>query len=332
MQDIISLFSSQVCETEAALEKLVLPKREWKNAVLIGMGGSALGAHVAQTLFADKLVVPFEWRNSYTIPGYADEQTLVILSSYSGTTEEVLAAYKEAKARGLGIVVLTCGGKLAAAAKKDHAASVIYSVESNPGNQPRNGVVYNLVGVWGILKIAGLLKDEAKFSCEFAESLDKMAKKHEGGALAKKLARACTDSVVMLAASEHLEGNLHIIQNQTHETAKHFAHFDTVSELNHHLMEGLKYPNNFARKTTALLFHSKLYGTRIKKRYPITAEVLKKQNVKVFMIELSGKSREADVAEMLVLGMQFSLALAKLHGENPNFIPWVDYFKKKLAV
>jgi glucose/mannose-6-phosphate isomerase len=329
MEDSVKQLSGQVAETELALKKLKLPNREWKNAILIGMGGSALGAHVVQTLFAKNLSMPFEWRNSYGIPGYAGADTLVIFSSYSGTTEEVLAAYKEAKLRGTGMCVLTGGGELEKLARADRTPLVCFTTESNPGGQPRNGVAYNICGVWGILEAIGALSAGPR--TKFAAALTKAGKKYGDEKTAHAIAKHVEKSVVALAASEHLEGNLHIFQNQIHETAKHFAFFDTISELNHHLMEGLKYPHPIAKMMAAVLFESKLYGARIKKRYPITAEVLHKQGVKVMKVELGGVSKLDDVAEMLVLGIQTSSLIAKHHHENPNFIPWVDFFKKKLS-
>ena len=83
-----------------------------KNIVVSGMGGSALGAHVIKTLYKDSLRQPLEVVNHYQLPAYVNSDTLVVLSSYSGSTEETLASAEDAKKRGAKIVVIAAGGKL----------------------------------------------------------------------------------------------------------------------------------------------------------------------------------------------------------------------------
>ena len=71
------------------------------------MGGSALGPDVFKHAFKSELTVPFEVYNSYELPAYANKNTLVVLSSYSGTTEEVLFAGKQAEQLGAQIMVIS---------------------------------------------------------------------------------------------------------------------------------------------------------------------------------------------------------------------------------
>src|SRR3989344_5945654 len=81
--------------------------RNVKNIVISGMGGSAYGGHVALSLLKDRLSVPLYVNNDYTLPEFVNEQSLVILISYSGSTEETLASYEDAKKRGAKISGLT---------------------------------------------------------------------------------------------------------------------------------------------------------------------------------------------------------------------------------
>src|SRR5690349_13251814 len=70
------------------------------SIVFSGMGGSALGAYVTKAMYMDTLMVPFEIVNDYHLPPYVNKDTLVILSSYSGTTEETLFSAQEALDKG----------------------------------------------------------------------------------------------------------------------------------------------------------------------------------------------------------------------------------------
>ncbi|HEY5442769.1 MAG TPA: SIS domain-containing protein, partial [Candidatus Saccharimonadales bacterium] len=92
--------------------KLELPKFAGiTNVVLAGMGGSAWPALYLRSW--PGLSVPLEVVSNYDVPNYVDEHTLFISSSYSGNTEETLAALEQAEKRGARIVVMTAGGKLA---------------------------------------------------------------------------------------------------------------------------------------------------------------------------------------------------------------------------
>ena len=86
--------------------------RNIKNIVFCGMGGSALGARMIDSLLFDRLKVPLEIFTEYQIPGYAYKETLVIVSSYSGNTEETLSSFYRASERGVKIFGITTGGKL----------------------------------------------------------------------------------------------------------------------------------------------------------------------------------------------------------------------------
>jgi len=84
-------------------------KNEIRNVVVAGMGGSTLGADVILHLFKEELTVPLYINKTYFLPNFVDEHTLVVLSSYSGTTEEVLAAATEAESRNAQIMVICAG-------------------------------------------------------------------------------------------------------------------------------------------------------------------------------------------------------------------------------
>src|SRR3982751_2773424 len=60
------------------------------NVVYAGMGGSALAASLVHSW--PTLGLPFEIVRDYDLPAYVGNNTLVIVASYSGNTEETLSA------------------------------------------------------------------------------------------------------------------------------------------------------------------------------------------------------------------------------------------------
>lgn len=311
------------------------PEVNIKNIVVAGMGGSALGAHIARSLLGDSLKLPLFIINNYELPAFVNEESLVILSSYSGGTEEVLSCFKEAKIKKAKMAVLTLGGELLELAKKNNVPSCVYSAQFNPSGAPRMGLGFAVFGIIGILSKLGLAdfgKNETK---KAVTALQKFAK--EFGAdvvtsknIVKKIALKLYDKTTVLVGSEFLTGNLRAIQNQVQETAKNFCAYFELPELNHHLMESLENPKRIKKDLFFLFFESNLYHKRIIKRYAITRDVVKMNGVGLVSYKLKSKDKISQGMEMIVFGSYLSFYLGALYGANPLKIQWVDYFKKRM--
>ena len=83
-----------------------------RSVVILGMGGSAISGDLARTLGSTTASVPIEVVRGYSIPGYVDSHTLVIAISFSGNTEETLAAFEAASRKGASLLVIAGGGEL----------------------------------------------------------------------------------------------------------------------------------------------------------------------------------------------------------------------------
>lgn len=337
MMGSILALRSQCLEALRAARKLRIPRnyKAVKNICLSGMGGSALGGHIIQSLFFDSLKVPLHIVNGYHLPAWVNRDTLCIISSYSGTTEETLSAYSEARRQGAKIVGITTGGQLAEVFIKHQAPFYLVKEKSNPCGQPRMGLGYSVFGQIGILEKIGFLKiDRRELGRAFA-FLNKAAAKFLSTVptkrnAAKKAAEFLHNGVAIIFAAEFLSGNAHVFANQLNESAKNFSAYYLISELNHHLMEGFAHPRNDKKNLKVMLFESSLYHPRIQRRFVITRDILKKNSLLSLEYKLRGKNKWEQMLEMLVFGSFASFYLAILNGINPSPVPWVDYFKKRL--
>ena len=96
------------------------------------------------------------------------------------------------------------------------------------------------------------------------------------------------------------------------------------------MIEGLKRPAG--NKTLKFLFvESNLYSDKIKTRFKITKDVVKKNKISYDTYQAKGKTELEQVLNFLMFGSLLGLALSIMYKENPTDIPWVDYFKKKLS-
>lgn len=298
-----------------------------KNIVIAGMGGSAYGAYIAASLFKDELKVPILSNNDYTLPGFVDENSLVILSSYSGSTEEVLSCAQKAKQKNSKLTGISSGGKLAEFLKEQNAPALIFDPKYNPSGQPRLATGYLIMGTLAILNKIGVLRiaDEevAKAISELERNLESIQSK------AKVLAEKIKGNIPLIISAEFLAGNGHIMRNQFNETSKSFSAFSPLPELNHHLMEGLKNP--YDKKLFVLLISSDLYSDKLKRRVALTRDVVEKNSVFADEYVPEGSSKLSQMLNVLSFGGYLSLYLAFLYGQDPSLIPWVDYFKEQLA-
>ena len=306
-----------------------------KNVVVNGMGGSALGARVIKALFKPELNVPLEVVNHYQLPSYVNEQSLVVLSSYSGTTEETLAAAEDAKKRNAKIAVITAGGKLRQIAEENNYLCYIIDPKHNPSNQPRMAIGYSVFGQLGLFSALGLLSMQDKEVEDTVSLLRKNAKllvpESKDKNTAKYLAFHALDKMLILITAEHLEGAAHVFNNQLNENAKNLTDELIIPEMNHHYLESLSFPKHLKDGILYILFNSQLFSERVQRRFPLTKDVIEMNNFPGEMVMAVGKTKMQQVWEIIQLGAYMNFYLAMLNGIDPAAIPWVDYFKEKLS-
>jgi len=334
----LQLLSSQVKQVwqESCALKIPNNYKKVQNVVLMGMGGSALGTHIIKSVFGQELKLPVEIVNDYSVPNYINQKTLVIASSYSGSTEETIAGIALAKKKKAKILVICAGGKLAEIAKKDKLLALVFSTNYNPCNSPRMGLGYSIVGQLALFNKLGLLKITPKQIKDLILTIGKFENKFGVGFevknnSAKNIALQLVGKSVWYVASEHLLGNAHTAANQLNENAKCFGGYFSIPELNHHLMEGMIFPKNNPDNLAFVFLESKFYHPRVQKRYEITKKVLEQNKISYFTYRAESKNKLEQAIEVLLFGAYVSFYLAMLSNIDPTPIPFVDYFKKEMS-
>lgn len=306
-----------------------------KNVVVIGMGGSALGADVFKNIFMDTLTIPFEIYNGYDLPAYANKNTLVILSSYSGTTEEVINCVDQTIEKQTQIAIITAGGELKKIAEKNNYPAYFIDPVHNPSDQPRMAIGYALIGLFGLMNTAGITHISQEDIDQIittilrtSESLQVEITQDENQA--KLLAFSSVERRPVFLGSEFLRGGLHVAANQWNENAKIFADFKVIPEINHHLLEGLKFPKSNALSYFFIFFNSELYQDRNQKRMKITQQVVEQNDIETISVELVSETKLTQVFELITLMSYAGFYLSMIEGLDPSPIPFVDMFKAEL--
>lgn len=333
------LMLGRQCEHAFAdTEKIEVPDsyRKINKIVMCGMGGSGLGARIIDANYGLNLKYPLIQIHDYNLPEWIDNQTLVICSSFSGTTEETVQNAKQAIARKTKWMAIGAGGDLIKLAADNQVPYYKINPTYNPCKQPRLAIGYSVIGQimllsktgvisFGRSELSGILKT---LKSVIPQTLVEIPTKKN---LAKQIAIKLYQKNVILVGSGHMIGGVHTVKNQMNENSKNFCAIFDIPELNHHLMEGLSNPVLNQKDMAFWLVESKLYSASVQKRMKITADVITKNKITCITTGVSADSQIKQIFEFMQFGAMVNFYLSMLNGIDPVNIPWVDYFKTKLG-
>ncbi|MFA5107524.1 MAG: SIS domain-containing protein [Patescibacteria group bacterium] len=333
----IEAFPAQARQAWSEARHVHIPSnyRTVKTILALGMGGSGWPARIIRTLFANDLKIPMTVLGDYRLPGWVDRNTLVIVSSYSGTTEEPLTAAKSARTRGSKMMAITLGGSLVALVKKWRIPAYVFTETYNPSRQPRMGAGYMIFGTAGLLAAAGQLRlTDRQIISALSRTIQKTRTWRSASPLSKNLSKQWAvqmkGRIPIIMASEHLEATAEAFRNRINENAKQFSAYYPIPDLNHHLLEGLANPTA-ARRLLGVFLTSDLYDRRNQKRHEITRKVFEHNHVPTVMFRAGGNDRVEDALNSLAFSGYATYWLSILNQVDASVIPWVDYFKDRLA-
>src|SRR5438093_1855840 len=214
----------------------------------------------------------------YGLPGYIGLDSLVIVSSYSGNTEETLSSFEEARKRGAKVLDLTAGGKLADLARASNYPTIMFSYKA----RPRATLGYSLALLLGALSRIGLVRDLADDIEAALADLAKLEERvHEGARTndAKKLAIDLSGRVPFIYGGGVMGVMARRAKGQWNENAKNWAAFDVMPELNHNAVVGFPHPQAARDALTVLFLRSDRDNARHKIRFDVAAELLDRVGV-----------------------------------------------------
>lgn len=294
-----------------------------KNICIVGMGGSGLAGHIALSVFSSELKIPAFVVNDSALPRWAGPTTLVLLISYSGNTQEVLNAAKQAVKNRCMVVGITAGNMLGAWLSSRKLPLVHFATTTNPALQPRFGIGLTLGSTLGILAKLRFIALSARTITQSKSTLARV--RHEHFNNARRTSRDMGAGPVLVLAAEHLGGAAHYVANQMNETAKQCAIAYLFPELAHHLLESIQ-----PGKQTVLVLPSKLYDAPTQQHVAVSIKILKQISVHVITPQLQTKKRLDEALEVIMFGSYLAYCSAMETGVHPLSLPTVEAFKAAL--
>lgn len=325
MKQLVQDFSSQLQEAIHIGQNYSFktPVREFHNVVLTGLGGSGIGGSIVQNFVAPTMKVPFLVNKDYTLPAYVDENTLLIVSSYSGNTEETVAALQQGLKAKATIVCITSGGKIAETAKKKKLDCILVP----SGMPPRACLGYSLVQVLYTLAHFNFIK--ADFEKQIGASvklLDAESKAMQKEA--KSLARKISGKTPIIYAAADFEGVAIRFRQQINENGKMLCWHHAIPEMNHNELVGWR--DKDASRVVVILRNETDYD-RSQRRMEINKKMIKKYAGAIIEVWSKGKSYLERAFYLIHLTDWVSVFLADLHRVDATEVDVIDELKRELA-
>lgn len=297
------------------------------NFVVVGMGGSALAPLLLKTWKPEFDILI---HRNYGLPETPEKlkNKLIVLSSYSGNTEEVVDAFEKAKENNLEMAVISVGGKLLSLAKENN---IPYIELPNTGIQPRMALGFSIKA---FLKIIGEEKELKEIS-KLVESLNPSDYEENGKTLAQKL----KNCVPVIYASDHNSSLAYNWKIKLNETGKIPAFYNVLPELNHNEMTGFSAGGGSAfggddsikelcKKFYFIILKDLADNLKIQKRMQVVEKLYKDRNLQVETIELNEKNIWHKIFSSLLLADWTAYYTALEYGSDPEQVPMVEEFKK----
>jgi glucose/mannose-6-phosphate isomerase len=302
-----------------------------RSLVLCGMGGSGVAGDVVRALYVDRLAVPITVCRGYSVPESCGRDTLVIAVSFSGDTEETVAAYVDAVSRGARVVTIAGEGELASLSEADDVARV-----PSPGDisMPRAALGFLSGAAIGVLDAVGLVPpasegvDEASGHLrQFAGSLgpDRPAEANE----AKALASWIHGRTPIIWGSEGLSEAAAVRwKAQCNENAKVPAFWGVIPEIDHNEVEG--WAGDAGRAYAAIVLRHRGEHPRIAPRVEATTRAVSASGLLVQEVWATHPAPLAALLSMIMVGDFTTTYLGILRGVDPTPVPVLTGLKARL--
>ncbi|MGE5177289.1 MAG: bifunctional phosphoglucose/phosphomannose isomerase [Hyphomicrobiales bacterium] len=316
----------------AAPAAAALPPTRPRRLVLFGMGGSAIAGDFLRVLADREGSVPVHVVRHYEPPAWLTPEDFLVFSSYSGETEETLAAYRAARARGARACVVTTGGSLAERARADGVPAAILPA----GHPPRAALGYSLSTLLSIADHVGVVSADARRLAAAADAVEGVVSACRRDVVhsrnsAKRLAIRLAGRVLLVIGGER---TLHPAavrwKGQLNENAKQLAWASALPEMNHNEVDSFVTPKAALGRLAVVLLRDPDDHPRVARRFEWLAAYLGRKRVRVETVIAAGREPLARTLSCVALGDFVSYYAALQNGVDPSALPGVETLKKAL--
>ena len=329
MRDIIASLPDQISTAMRAGTKAHLPVDEAQRIFLVGMGGSAIAGDVFASWVADRSKVPIQVVRDYRLPAYARSEDLLVAVSYSGNTEETLAATAQGIKLGCRVIAITSGGTLAELARTND-----FPLFDVPTGLPPRGAFGYLFGILSAISGEWTYSDprtELDGAVAHLRDIRTQLRPETGirSNRAKALAVRIKTTVPIIYAPPPFSAIARRWQTQLNENSKVLGFSSTFPEADHNELVGwVEDPR--ARSHRPILLRDRDESAEMRRQLDITVALMSKRT-KVEQVQDDGPTLVSRMLGTLYLGDYVSLYLAVLRRVDPMVLKPIVTLKERLA-
>ncbi|HWP83033.1 MAG TPA: bifunctional phosphoglucose/phosphomannose isomerase [Bacteroidota bacterium] len=303
-----------------------------RNIVLTGLGGSAIGGDLLRSYLQRELAIPFIVNRHYVLPDFVDRNTLVVVSSYSGNTEETISAHKDAIRRKAKILCISTGGETARIAKKLKQPWI----KIPSGFSPRAALGYSFIPLLTTFSSLKLVRNKDGEIREAVRLLKPKSATFGNVSLEDnpplRLAERIQGKVpIVYSATDHYDAVNLRWRGQIAENAKQLAFGHVLPEMNHNELVGWNRLPELMKQSYVIFLRDRRTHPRVAIREEITKQVISQYAGGVSEVWSEGRSLLARMLYLVHFGDWVSYYLAILNGEDPTPVKVIDYLKGELA-
>lgn len=308
--------------------------KDFKQVVIAGMGGSAIGADLLAAYCAALAPLPVSVQRDYGLPLFArGAETLVICSSHSGNTEETLDAFESARSAGCRVIAVSTGGELVKRAREHQIP--VWTFEHK--GQPRAAVGFSFGLLLALFQRLGFIPDQTSRVEETVAAMKKSQEHFKASVQtthnpAKRYAGQLMGRWVTVVGAGRLAPVARRWKGQINELAKAGANFEFLPEANHNTLAGTMYPEEVLNAHTMTIFlRAPSDHPRNRLRTELTKNAFMLEGMNTDLAEARGDSPLAHMWTLILFGDYMAYYLAMCYGVDPTPIPALAEFKQALA-
>lgn len=304
------------------------------SVVVLGMGGSGVSGDVVQAIVEPRLPFPFRTIKSYgPIPEWIGRNTLAFAVSYSGSTEETIAALDDVITRGARVVTVSSGGPLAATA----AAHGLAHIAIPTGLQPRASLGYLTLPILAVLMDMGLVPDAQPDVDEAIKVLSDLAsrchrERHADANPAKDLALRIKDRVPVVYGGHGIGATAaYRFKCDLNEYGKTPAFWNEIPELNHNEIVGWNQLSALTKTNfTIVLLREPGEHDRVGLRFELTRGLIGDQAAEVVEVPSEGDGPLARLLSLIFVTQLAAIYVGLAYGVDPGPVEVIQRLKAEL--
>ena len=329
--DLLDQFPDQIQNAWEIGERVDVPDLKPDGVVVCGMGGSGISGELLRQFTTDQATTPVVPNRFYELPEWVGEDSLVILVSYSGNTEETLSCFQQARDRSAPCVTLTSNGELEKKAR-NHNETVI---TIPPGMPPRCAAGYLFIPLLFLFDKIGISaapsQENYREACEKTLEITEEFAPEVNDNRALDIARRLQNRTPIIYGSSPFTGVLaRRFKNQLNENAKIFSVYNELPELHHNEIMSWDHLADDPDRYGVVFLRDAGETKRVQKRFQLTRDIMRNSVARIEEVQGRGDSRFARYLSLMLYTDYISYYLAILRNKDPVAIGPIQQLKEEL--